>query len=311
MELWAAKKSLKYKKNKVLADASSITPRLTRQQLDAINSSIGLAPPPQVVYAVARYGSSAGVWWSYEDDAGIIGWEVCRYRRKLNGEWTNTGKMHLPMLARKQAIVKDLSDGHEYHFTVRARNAEGLSAESPCSNIIYVDPPPPMGWERNYHAKSGRYLYYNRRTGQCLWTRPDEDSYFLDECIVQHFGEAEIEHLKELYDEEIAHFDMVSVHRFKDVLKECGVNLDIRNIVKIFKGYTGSETELRAWRDFMNVMTHVKLEMQEPKIILPVTPPKWWEDLMASKQTLAPRVPDKEVDDWWRKIKYLYQSNTL
>ena len=139
-----------------------------------------------------------------------------------------------------------------------------------------------------------------------MWTRPELDPYFVEECVVQHFREAEIEHLKELYDEEIAHFDLVSVHRFVDVLKECGINLDVRTIVKIFKGYTSNETDLTTWRDFMNVILHVKREMQEPKILMPVTPPTWWSDLIASRRALAPRVADKEVDDWYDLMILLY-----
>ena len=112
MEAWAAKKSQKYKKNKILAE-EEITRPLTPQQFESIKYTFGLATPPQTVYAVSRYGSSAGVWWAYEDDAEILGWEVSRYRRKMKGEWINTGKVQLPMLDRKQAIIRDLSDGHE------------------------------------------------------------------------------------------------------------------------------------------------------------------------------------------------------
>jgi hypothetical protein len=54
------------------------------------------------------------------------------------------------------------------------------------------------------------------------WARPELDPWFLDEALQLNFHKRELEALKALYKEELAHFGCVSVEQFIDVLRECG-----------------------------------------------------------------------------------------
>jgi hypothetical protein len=49
------------------------------------------------------------------------------------------------------------------------------------------------------------------QTGASSATRPELDPYFIeDESVVKLFKPHEVKHLKEIYDEEILHFDKVT-----------------------------------------------------------------------------------------------------
>jgi Ca2+-binding EF-hand superfamily protein len=80
----------------------------------------------------------------------------------------------------------------------------------------------------------------------------------LDESILLLFDEREMAALKDLYREEIAHFKCVSVEQFLDVLREVGERCSKGWITQLFRGYAGSEKELRSWKHFMEVMAHIK-----------------------------------------------------
>ena len=58
---------------------------------------------------------------------------------------------------------------------------------------------------------------------------------FFVESVAKHFQEFEIDHLRSLFDEEIAHFSSVSADRMRDVLRECGEHLYMRRILQLFR----------------------------------------------------------------------------
>lgn len=75
---------------------------------------------------------------------------------------------------------------------------------------------------------------------------------------MMNFDRREIEALKKLYKEEIAHFQCVTVDQFMDVLREVGERCTKGWIVQLFRGYVGSDRELRSWTHFMEVVNHIK-----------------------------------------------------
>jgi len=112
---------------------------------------------------------------------------------------------------------------------------KGASVASVHSNAVVVEKPLPAGWFRFRSDVNDRFYYVNIRRQCSQWTRPEEDPYFLEESVAKHFQEFEIDHLRSLFDEEIAHFSSVSADRMRDVLRECGERLYMRRILQLFR----------------------------------------------------------------------------
>ena len=53
------------------------------------------------------------------------------------------------------------------------------------------------------------FTNYTLQTQQSSWTRPDDDPYFLDESVQLTFSNREIKTLREIFEEEILHFEKV------------------------------------------------------------------------------------------------------
>lgn len=105
---------------------------------------------------------------------------------------------------------------------------------------------------------SKRHYYANVRLNASTWTRPEADPWFLDEAILLNFETREIEALKSLYKEEIAHFKCVTVDQFLDVLREIGERCTKGWITQLFRGYAGSDKSLHSWKHFMEIINHIK-----------------------------------------------------
>ena len=157
-----------------------------------------------------------------------------------------------------QTILMDLPDDYEYRFTVAAVCGNGTGRESPPSNAVMVERTLPVGWNRFFDDTKKRYYYANLRCNLSAWIRPDNDPYFLEETILLLFNNAEITYLKSLYDEEIAHFKMVLVDRFLDILSEVGERISKFRVIKFFKGYAGDDFKLTDWKIFMDIFAHIK-----------------------------------------------------
>ena len=65
------------------------------------------------------------------------------------------------------------------------------------------------------------------------------------------FTKFEINYLRKLYDEEIAHFRAVLVDRFTDVLFECGEKWSKNRIMKLFRGYADNEVQCTGAKVFV------------------------------------------------------------
>ena len=144
----------------------------------------------------------AAVWWIMDPtaDTDIVGWEIHRYRRDLNGtDWSLKGYLSMKALGRKQVMIENLTNGYEYRFTVKSINSLGPSAESQPSNTVVIESILPIGWFRFYDKKMDKFYYANLKTKQSTWSRPDLDPDFLDEEIVFNFNKHEIVGLRELF----------------------------------------------------------------------------------------------------------------
>ena len=288
MEQWALR--VIEKKNKRLAELKAKGKeseddldkvQLTQEQIDEINrKEFGFPYPPSQVSAVGRSGSAA-IWWTFNCNLDeIVGWEITRYRRDKK-EWRDKGTISLKKIPNNQYVLQSLSNGFQYCFTVRARNSRGISAESEKSNPVMVEPPLPIGWFRFYHPEKDKFYYANLKTRQSSWERPELDPDFLGEDIIFNFNKEEIKNLRELYDEEMYHFDMVTVDRFMVILRECGEIVSMKKILVLLKGFqaefgkkmTDKELEqishgitlknadtVQSWQHFMAIVNQIKRE---------------------------------------------------
>jgi hypothetical protein len=202
-----------------------------------------LPDPPSTVAAIGRH-ESAEIWWTkdYGLEAGvdILEWEVSRYRKdKKNGKvtWSNKGSMTILQMGNiHQCIFFGLKNHCEYRFTVTVKTVEGYSMESRPSNMVYVDAPPPVGWKLFYDQSSRQYYYFNNFFRYSQIARPEEDPYYIENHVARSFSKREIRKLKEIWIEEMMHFEMMSNVRLKEILSELGEEVtavSIRDHMKV------------------------------------------------------------------------------
>ena len=299
---------------------------MSQEEIDVLNRQFGYPAPPKTVCAIGN-PDQAAVWWimgeeeeespevGQADEADIfipegedpeeykaqfeleqqekqrkktiIAWEICRYRRELNGkEWSFKGSITIRPHSKNQIMIENLANGFEYRFTVKAINGNGPSSESAPSNVVVVEAKLPMGWFRFYDKEKEKFYYANLKTHQSSWFRPDLDPNFLDEQVILNFNEKELKYLRELFDEEMYAFGSIAIERFDVCLQECGEKLTLKEIKVLFKAYidvtfdventrrregsasTGLKSdELKKWQQFMAIMLHVKIQKIKPSVI--------------------------------------------
>ena len=226
----------------------------------------------------------------------IISWEILRYRKDAN-DWNYKGTTEIGVLEKYQYLVEHLTDGYQYRFTVKARNRIGLSPESSPSNPVMVEQHLPSGWFRFYNPERNRFYYANMKTKQSSWKRPEEDPWFLEESIMLMFDSREISFLKELYTEEMVHFDKVTSTRYVALMKECGESLDRRRIVKYYRNFVRHDDELKTWQHFMLITSHVKKKKSEPAI---PQPPAGCLFFLSRRVVAALKEPESRKFGVWR-----------
>lgn len=188
-----------------------------------------LPDPPSTVCAIGR-NESAEVWWTKDygivDNKDILEWEITRYRKdKKDGKviWSNKGSMVLLQMGRiHQCKFFGLKNHCEYRFTVTIKNEHGHSMESLPSNMVYIDAPPPVGWKLLYDQSSQQYYYFNEYFRFSQLSRPDEDPYYIENYIAKSFSKREIRKFKEVWIEEMMHFEKMTHLRLQEVLAELG-----------------------------------------------------------------------------------------
>ena len=229
---WIMHQLKKEEERKQREQELEVSYKMSQEEMDRLNKSFGYPDPPTHVCAIGQ-PDKAAVWWIMPEDElpAVIAWEIVRYRRNMNGkEWSQKGSITIRPHARQQLMVENLSNGHEYKFTVKAINKQGPSKESVFSNAVVIESVLPIGWFRFFDRKHERFYYANLKTHQSSWTRPDLDPDFLDEEIIIHFNPAERKHMRALYDEEMHAFDCVPIERFVYCLLECGEKVPLKEV---------------------------------------------------------------------------------
>jgi hypothetical protein len=110
------------------------------------------------------------------------------------------------------------------------------------------------------NLSSFSFIYYNLHTGQASLQRPDNDPYFLENLdIVNLFDAKEMAKLRDIYDEEILHFDRVSKSRMGYILLEVGERIHPNRVKNVMGEISTSESYLSTFREFMDVMYTFKV----------------------------------------------------
>jgi hypothetical protein len=110
------------------------------------------------------------------------------------------------------------------------------------------------------NMSSFSFIYYNLHTGQASMHRPDTDPYFLENLhVVQKFDARELAKLREIYDEEILHYDKVSKERMKFILLECGERIHPNRVKNVIGELSTTEHYLRTFPEFMDLMYTFKM----------------------------------------------------
>lgn len=104
------------------------------------------------------------------------------------------------------------------------------------------------------------FIYYNLHTGQASVHRPETDSYFLENIrVTDLFNAKEVAKLREIYDEEMLHYDKVSVERMGYILLECGERVHPNRIKAVIGEVSFTEHFLKSFQEFMDVMYTFKM----------------------------------------------------
>lgn len=189
--------------------------------------------------------------------------------------------------------MEELILGTQYRFTVSATNICGKGRESKSSNILCIEAILPNGWFRtkqsskvagssavDSHLKASAnhrlttseasnpitnmssysFVYYNLHTGQATLHRPELDPYFLENLqVIKLFNAREMTKLREIYDEEILHFEKVSAERMGYILLEVGEKLHPNKIKNVIGEIAQTEHFVDTFSDFMDVMYTFKM----------------------------------------------------
>ena len=244
MEAFAAKKLEKKKlaeQQQKAQPTKGAAEERNEQKLRQLRTELGYPEAPDAVFALGK-ANCAAVWWLYsKSEHEIVGWEIHRYRKDkdqvMKGKWKYKGFTKVNLNKRKQYVVDDLTEGFQYRFTVKAINSKGSSNESSFSAPVVVETPLASGWFRFFDHNTDRFFYANLKTRQSRWDRPETDPYFLEESILFNFEVRELDHLRELFDEDINHFRHISMHQFHDILREVGERMSQGRIRKLFKTF--------------------------------------------------------------------------
>jgi hypothetical protein len=228
----------------------------------------------------------------------------------VTGEWKCKGSTTLRVedVQRLTFTVEGLSNGHQYKFAVRGINVRGEGMLSPMSNAVAIDTPLPTGWMRFHDSKTDRMFFANLKTQETCWRRPELDPFFLEEQVLVLFSRREIEHLKELFVEDIQHAKVINAERLMDLCREIGENItqyQATNYLEDFGTNPDLNPRITTWTEFMNLMYSLKYVKQTPIVPIPSYARVWssvvklvWHGKMGTKDT-------KRMGEWWVLLQQL------
>ena len=152
---------------------------------------------------------------------------------------------------------------------------------------------------RFFDKASKRHYYASVKQNASSWMRPELDPWFLDETVRLNFETREIEALKALFKEEIAHFKCVTVDQFLDICREIGEHCSKGWITQLFRGYANSEVSLKTWRHFMEVVNHIKRYRTSGSIVVVQNPlQKLMTCLRQKHMSSLLRPKSEKMGDW-------------
>ena len=85
-------------------------------------------------------------------------------------------------------VVEGLDVDRIYRFTLLTRNLEGYSNESPPSNTIRPCEPLPAGWVEVFDKEAGKFYFFNHKTRQSIWERPETTLFFIPTPLSLQFS---------------------------------------------------------------------------------------------------------------------------
>lgn len=124
-------------------------------------------------------------------------------------------------------IVDALSNVASYRFRVSAHNAVGKSSPSRWSNATRVREPLPEGWTEIFTVDCAfKSYFFNVKTGQSTWERPETDPFYLPTKVFLKFSEDEIAHLQRVFtDADQDKSKAISLREFEQCLPPLGEQL--------------------------------------------------------------------------------------
>lgn len=165
--------------------------------------------------------------------------------RSLSKSELQAARMNVPPCA---LIVDELANDSWYRFRLYATNDVGLSTPSNWSNDCRVQRPLPEGWkqveppapagvsDKAWALQQGsKTYYYNVKTGQTTWERPDRDPFALPTEVFLQFTTDELTHLQDVFeDKDVDRSHAISMREFEAALPALGEVLSPTDLLWLF-----------------------------------------------------------------------------
>ncbi|CAM9752607.1 unnamed protein product [Chrysoparadoxa australica] len=150
--------------------------------------------PPKNVQALPG-NQNAHVWWESdwcgEPGNKVIGYMVSRYRLD-DKEWNKKGSTKVEP-DKTDLKCKDVQNDRAYRFTVATISEEGLSGESEPSKAVRPRAPLPDDWQEFTDPNTRKVTYKNVRTNQVVFSRPDQNPFYLPTELFLRFSPEEMD----------------------------------------------------------------------------------------------------------------------
>lgn len=105
-----------------------------------------------------------------------------------------------------------------------------------------------------------RFIYCNFNFGLVSLHRPDIDPYFIENAaVVKMFSDREKEKLRNIFDEEILHYEKITKERFRYILLEVGERVKLKKIKGVLSELSTSGDYLTSYNDYMEAMYTFKM----------------------------------------------------
>lgn len=221
-------------------------------------------PDPPVNVSAHGDTKGAAVWWTPPPERpgmSLITGYVLKKWRKQGDEWCLKGEIEFENDARCSQRVDDIKRLELYRFTVTSLNKVGRSIDSEPSNHVTAHEILPSGWSQHFDNTSNTFYYYNKKTDQRTWQRPEEDPYYIDTNLFLQFTMEEMTRFKELYTElDYDNSAAVSMDELTTILPRIGERLSDRDVEYLFFKCDEDESNELDYEEFVNMLLFLKQE---------------------------------------------------